>query len=119
MTVPGKSAIRTKNARGMSTWTWLTKLLPVVEQSPCTTPLVQLTTTTFVSPKPANWKLSGLNPIRPTYRVISAYVCPSWTDGLLDKNGVDYMCRIAETRGAAAIELSRKHGFCVLESGIR
>ena len=97
----GKSAIRTKNAHGMSTWTWLTKLLPVVEQQPMYDTIGAVDSNNFVSPKPANWKISGLNPIRPTFRVISAYVCPSWTDGLLDKNGVDYMARIAETRGAA------------------
>ena len=97
----GKSAIQTANPNGMSTWTWLSKLLPVVEQQPMHDAIGALDSNNFVSPKPANWKISGLSAVRPTFRVISAYVCPSWSEGLKDKNDVDYMARIAETRGAA------------------
>ena len=38
----GKSAIRTNNAHGMSTWTWLSKLLPVVEQQPMHLSLIHI-----------------------------------------------------------------------------
>ena len=97
----GKSAIRTNNAHGTSTWTWLTKLLPAVEQQPMHDAIGAVDSNNFMSPKPANWKISGLNPVRPTFRIISQFMCPSWNENLLDKNGVDYMARIAETRGAA------------------
>ena len=46
--------------------------------------------TTTLNSKPANWRLSGSNVVRPAYKIISAFVCPSWNPDLKDRNGVDY-----------------------------
>ena len=86
----GKSAAPSKNAHGFSAWTWHTRLLPSIEQSGMYDALGAVQNNNFKSPKPANWRLSGSNVVRPAYKIISAFVCPSWNPDLKDRNGVDY-----------------------------
>ncbi len=94
---PGNSAIlgAGKNRHGKTVWTWQTKLLPTVENQSMFDALGAVDNNNFRSPKPANWKLSGNNAVRPAYRVISAFMCPSWNPDLKDRNGVDYQATVA------------------------
>ena len=94
----GLSALNATNTHGTSSWTWATKLLPTIEQQPMYDAIGAIDNNNFRSPKPANWKISGLNPVRPAHRIISAFTCPSWNKDLKDKEGTDYQARIAETR---------------------
>ena len=96
-TNPGTSAILGKgqNRHGKSVWTWHTKLLPTIEQQSMLDALGAVQNNNFKSPKPANWRLSGSNVVRPAYKVISAFMCPSWNSDLKDKNGVDYQATVA------------------------
>ena len=94
----GVSALNATNTHGTSSWSWATKLLPTIEQQPMYDAIGAIDNNNFLSPKPANWKISGLNPVRPAHRIISAFSCPSWNKDLKDKEGTDYQARIAETR---------------------
>ena len=94
----GKSAILPagQNRHGKNVWTWHTKLLPTVEQQNMLDALGAVQNNNFKSPKPALWRLNGPNAnLRPAYRVISAFVCPSWGPDIKDKNGVDYQATAA------------------------
>ena len=84
------------NRHGKNVWTWQTKLLPTVEQQTMLDALGAVDNNNFTSPKPALWKLNGPNAnLRPGYRVISAFMCPSWGPDIKDKNGVDYQATAA------------------------
>ena len=94
----GKSAILGpgSNRHGKNVWTWHTKLLPAVEQQTMLDALGAVQNNNFKSPKPALWRLNGPNAnLRPGYRVISAFICPSWNPDIKDKNGVDYQATAA------------------------
>ena len=94
----GISALPTKNTHGANSWTWATKVLPTIEQQPMYDAIGAIQNNNFIAPKPANWRISGLNPVRPAHRIISTFSCPSWNQDLKDKEGTDYMGRIASTR---------------------
>ena len=97
-TSPGTSAILGpgKNRHGKNVWTWHTKLLPTIEQQPMLDALGAVQNNNFTSPKPALWRLNGPNAnLRPGYRIISAFMCPSWNPDIKDKNGVDYQATAA------------------------
>ncbi len=97
-TSPGTSAILGKgqNRHGKGVWTWQTKLLPTVEQQTMHDALGAVQNNNFKSPKPALWRLNGPNAnVRPGYRIISAFMCPSWNPDLKDNNGVDYQATVA------------------------
>ncbi len=94
----GNSVLPANNTIGKSSWTWATKILPTIEQQPMYDAIGAIDNNNFKSPKPANWKISGLNPVRPAHRIISAFSCPSWNQDLKDKEGTDYMGRIGSTR---------------------
>jgi len=97
-TSAGTSAILGKgqNRHGENVWTWHTKLLPTIEQQTMLDALGAVQNNNFTSPKPALWRLNGPNAnLRPAYRVISAFVCPSWNPDIKDKNGVDYQATAA------------------------
>jgi prepilin-type N-terminal cleavage/methylation domain-containing protein len=97
-TSSGTSAILGKgqNRHGKNVWTWHTKLLPTVEQQTMLDALGAVQNNNFRSPKPALWRLNGPNAnLRPGYRIISAFMCPSWNPDIKDKNGVDYQATAA------------------------
>jgi prepilin-type N-terminal cleavage/methylation domain-containing protein len=94
----GKSVLPIKDTHGKNSWTWATKVLPTIEQQPMYDAIGAIQNNNFLAPKPANWRISGLNPIRPAHRIISTFSCPSWNKDLKDKEGTDYMARIASTR---------------------
>ena len=103
-TSPGTSAILGpgSNRHGKSVWTWHTKVLPTIEQQTMLDALGAVQNNNFKSPKPANWRLSGSNAARPAYRVIPAFMCPSWNSDIKDKNGVDYQATAASRTTALA-----------------
>ena len=97
-TSPGTSAILGpgSNRHGKSVWTWHTKVLPTIEQQTMLDALGAVQNNNFRSPKPAMWRLNGPNAnLRPGYRIISAFMCPSWNPDIKDKNGVDYQATVA------------------------
>ena len=97
-TSPGTSAIlpKGKNRHGKNVWTWHTKLLPTIEQQPMLDALGAVQNNNFKSPKPALWRLNGPNPnLRPAYKIISTFMCPSWNPDIKDRNDEDYQATAA------------------------
>jgi prepilin-type N-terminal cleavage/methylation domain-containing protein len=101
----GKSAwaTGTNPATGQKGHTWLTQILPAIEQSALHQELGALGANGFKSPylSGSNWGQT-IGPNSPAGRaIVSAFVCPSWNGSLKDVDGVDIAKQLNSRLSAA------------------